>query len=54
MTDFNTPIGKHHQWFYFEIRNMRAGVPYTFHILNFVKPSSSFEDGKAGMVVKLF
>jgi len=28
---------KHTQWFFFRLRNTRAGVTYRFHILNFIK-----------------
>ena len=33
------------QWFYFRINNMRKCREYTFHIINFVKPDSQFNDG---------
>ena len=36
---------KHVQWFYFLVRTMRAGVVYTFHIVNFVKRYSMFQYG---------
>jgi hypothetical protein len=36
---------RHVQWFYFAVSNMRAGVLYTFHIVNFVKKYSMFQFG---------
>ncbi|KAL7643784.1 UNVERIFIED_CONTAM: hypothetical protein RMT77_005790 [Armadillidium vulgare] len=35
----------HHQWFYFEVSNMEAGVPYIFNIINNEKPNSEFNFG---------
>ncbi len=35
----------HTQWFYFRVRNMRAGVPYTFKIINFYKKCSLWSQG---------
>ncbi|CAJ0944600.1 unnamed protein product, partial [Mesorhabditis belari] len=35
----------HFQWFYFEISNNRANVPYTFEIINCLKPTSMFGRG---------
>uniref|UniRef100_T1JFQ4 tubulin-glutamate carboxypeptidase n=1 Tax=Strigamia maritima TaxID=126957 RepID=T1JFQ4_STRMM len=35
----------HIQWFYFEISNMNAKVPYTFHISNCEKQNSQFNFG---------
>ena len=37
---------KHHQWFYFEVSNMRAGVNYTFNIINYEKTNSQFNFGE--------
>lgn len=33
------------QWFYFKISNTRRYREYIFHIINFVKPDSQFNDG---------
>ena len=33
------------QWFYFKISNTRRYREYTFHIINFVKGDSQFNDG---------
>eukprot|EP00403_Amphidinium_massartii_P000613 CAMPEP_0178377288 /NCGR_PEP_ID=MMETSP0689_2-20121128/3842_1 /TAXON_ID=160604 /ORGANISM="Amphidinium massartii, Strain CS-259" /LENGTH=989 /DNA_ID=CAMNT_0019997339 /DNA_START=14 /DNA_END=2980 /DNA_ORIENTATION=+ len=33
------------QWFCFRLRNMEAGVMYTFHLTNLNKPGSLFEEG---------
>ncbi|KAJ8344195.1 hypothetical protein SKAU_G00315240 [Synaphobranchus kaupii] len=33
---------KHTQWFYFRVRNMKAGATYRFTILNLMKPSSLY------------
>ncbi|XP_043934296.1 cytosolic carboxypeptidase 4 [Protopterus annectens] len=35
----------HHQWFYFEISGMKAGVPYRFNIINCEKANSQFNYG---------
>jgi hypothetical protein len=43
--DSNSPIGHHHQWFYFSIRNGQPGHLYHFEIVNMVKDSSSYERG---------
>lgn len=37
--------GFHHQWFYFEVSNMEAGVPYSFYITNCEKNNSQFNFG---------
>ncbi|KAL7868047.1 hypothetical protein SRHO_G00094310 [Serrasalmus rhombeus] len=34
------------QWFYFQVKNMRAGVCYRFTITNFLKSSSLYEQGQ--------
>ncbi|KAL6107044.1 agbl2 [Pungitius sinensis] len=36
---------KHTQWFYFRVRNMKAGVSYRFSIINFMKSSSLYSHG---------
>ncbi|XP_016423776.1 cytosolic carboxypeptidase 2-like [Sinocyclocheilus rhinocerous] len=36
---------KHTQWFYFRVRNMRAGVTYRFTIINLMKASSLYSAG---------
>ena len=36
----------HHQWFYFEVSNMMAEVPYVFNIINNEKPNSEFNFGE--------
>ncbi|CAK5059072.1 unnamed protein product [Meloidogyne enterolobii] len=35
----------HFQWFYFEVTNMRAGIPYIFEIINCFKNISMFSKG---------
>ncbi|PIK61388.1 putative cytosolic carboxypeptidase 1 [Apostichopus japonicus] len=35
----------HHQWFYFSVSNMKAGVSYRFNIVNFEKLNSQFNFG---------
>ncbi|XP_063053697.1 cytosolic carboxypeptidase 2-like isoform X2 [Engraulis encrasicolus] len=37
---------KHTQWFYFRVRNTRAGIPYRFTITNFLKATSLYERGQ--------
>ena len=37
---------RHHQWFYFEVTNMRIGVDYTFNIINCEKSNSQFNFGR--------
>ncbi|XP_023289641.1 cytosolic carboxypeptidase 4 isoform X2 [Orussus abietinus] len=37
--------GSRHQWFYFEVSNMDANVPYTFDIVNCEKANSQFNFG---------
>ena len=39
-------INHHHQWFYFEVSNMVADVPYRFNIVNCEKLNSQFNFGK--------
>lgn len=36
---------KHTQWFYFRVKNMKAGVAYRFTIINLMKSSSLYEAG---------
>lgn len=43
MPDVNS--SKHHQWFYFEVSNMKADLPYTFNIINCEKQNSQFNYG---------
>uniref|UniRef100_A0A8C3JZ52 ATP/GTP binding protein like 1 n=1 Tax=Calidris pygmaea TaxID=425635 RepID=A0A8C3JZ52_9CHAR len=35
----------HHQWFYFEVRDMKLAVPYRFNIINCEKLNSQFNYG---------
>ncbi|XP_034935304.1 cytosolic carboxypeptidase 1-like isoform X2 [Chelonus insularis] len=37
--------GSRHQWFYFQVSNMEAGIPYTFNIINCEKANSQFNFG---------
>ncbi|TRY67361.1 hypothetical protein TCAL_03285, partial [Tigriopus californicus] len=41
--DVNT--AKHHQWFYFSVKNMRSDQIYTFNIINYEKTNSQFNFG---------
>ncbi|CAH1796187.1 unnamed protein product [Owenia fusiformis] len=41
--DVNT--NHHHQWFYFEVSNMKAGMKYRFNIVNCEKVNSQFNFG---------
>ncbi|XP_075711946.1 cytosolic carboxypeptidase 3 isoform X2 [Rhinoderma darwinii] len=36
---------RHTQWFYFQVKNTRAGIPYRFTITNFMKPTSLYNYG---------
>ncbi|XP_056373676.1 cytosolic carboxypeptidase 3 isoform X2 [Hyla sarda] len=36
---------RHTQWYYFRVKNTRAGVPYRFTITNFMKPTSLYNQG---------
>ncbi|KAM6119333.1 LOW QUALITY PROTEIN: cytosolic carboxypeptidase 4 [Pterocles gutturalis] len=36
---------QHHQWFYFEVRDMKLAVPYRFNIINCEKLNSQFNYG---------
>ncbi|GAB6027774.1 Cytosolic carboxypeptidase 1, variant 2 [Chamberlinius hualienensis] len=40
----------HHQWFYFEVSNMEAGIPYSFYITNCEKNNSQFNFGMKPLV----
>ncbi|KFU90656.1 Cytosolic carboxypeptidase 3, partial [Chaetura pelagica] len=42
-TDLYT--SRHTQWYYFQVSNMQAGVPYRFTIVNFSKPNSLYRHG---------
>jgi hypothetical protein len=33
------------QWFFFKVSNTRRSKEYIFHIINFMKPESQFNDG---------
>lgn len=33
------------QWFYFQVKNVRKDVDYTFNIVNLFKPDSSYNQG---------
>jgi len=35
----------HTQWYYFQVRNMEAGVPYRFNVVNLGKSDSLYNDG---------
>ncbi|CAF3080993.1 unnamed protein product [Rotaria socialis] len=41
--DINT--FRYHQWFYFEVSNMRHDITYRFNIINFEKANSQFNSG---------
>uniref|UniRef100_A0ABM5GF80 Cytosolic carboxypeptidase 3 isoform X1 n=1 Tax=Pogona vitticeps TaxID=103695 RepID=A0ABM5GF80_9SAUR len=36
---------KHTQWYYFQVTNTQAGIPYRFTIVNFTKPTSLYNHG---------
>ncbi|KAM6306922.1 LOW QUALITY PROTEIN: cytosolic carboxypeptidase 3-like [Podargus strigoides] len=42
-TDFYT--SRHTQWYYFQVSNMQAGMPYRFTIVNFTKHNSLYKCG---------
>ena len=42
-TDYNT--SNYTQWFYFKVSNTKRKVPYTFKIINMVKPDSLYNHG---------
>lgn len=37
----------YHQWFYFEVSNMRVGTTYRFNIINCEKSNSQFNYGES-------
>ncbi|XP_059190947.1 cytosolic carboxypeptidase 2 isoform X2 [Centropristis striata] len=41
---------KHTQWFYFRVRNMKAGVSYRFTIINLMKSSSLYSLGMRPLI----
>ncbi|KAE8613341.1 hypothetical protein XENTR_v10007674 [Xenopus tropicalis] len=47
-TDLYT--ARHTQWFYFRVRNTRAGVPYRFTITNLRKPASLYSRGMRPLI----
>lgn len=38
------------QWYYFRVSNTRRFRTYTFHIVNFIKPDSSYNEGMRPLV----
>ncbi|CAN2387188.1 protein side chain deglutamylation [Pristimantis euphronides] len=36
---------RHTQWYYFRVKNTRAGIPYRFTIVNLMKPTSLYNHG---------
>ncbi|XP_075790448.1 cytosolic carboxypeptidase 3 isoform X2 [Pelodiscus sinensis] len=42
-TDLYT--NRHTQWYYFQVTNTQAGMPYRFTIVNFTKPTSLYNNG---------
>ncbi|CAB3363491.1 Hypothetical predicted protein [Cloeon dipterum] len=52
MPDVNS--NKHHQWFYFEVSNMKADLPYTFNIINCEKQNSQFNYGMKPLLFSVF
>ncbi|XP_040293939.1 cytosolic carboxypeptidase 2-like isoform X1 [Bufo bufo] len=36
---------RHTQWYYFRVKNTKAGIPYRFTIINFRKPTSLYNHG---------
>ena len=45
-SDINTEVGKHNQWFYFSVSNMKAAQKYTFNVINMTKLNGSFNQGE--------
>ena len=43
--DCDVDTASHTQWFFFSVSNLRAGVPYQFHIMNLLKASSLYNHG---------
>ncbi|KAL3092895.1 hypothetical protein niasHT_020278 [Heterodera trifolii] len=37
--------GAHFQWFFFQVSDMRSGIPYTFEVVNCAKSFSMFSEG---------
>lgn len=46
----DTNCSQHIQWFYFEVSNMVADVPYRFNVINCEKSNSQFNYGEKGCV----
>jgi len=38
------------QWYFFRIQNTRKNLTYTFHIVNFMKPDSTYSKGMRPLV----
>lgn len=47
-TDHNT--NNYTQWYFFKISNVKKYREYKFHIINFVKPDSSYNEGMKPLV----
>ncbi|NWY40900.1 CBPC4 carboxypeptidase, partial [Sylvia atricapilla] len=45
MMNADVNSNQHHQWFYFEVRDMKSAVPYRFNIINCEKLNSQFNYG---------
>ncbi|KAK0058339.1 cytosolic carboxypeptidase 1-like isoform X1 [Biomphalaria pfeifferi] len=43
----------HHQWFYFEVSNMKQDIPYRFNIVNCEKPNSQFNFGMQPLLMSV-
>ena len=41
------------QWYYFRISNTRKNMTYRFHIVNFMKPDSTYNKGMRPLVYSL-
>ena len=41
------------QWYYFRISNTRKNTTYRFHIVNFMKPDSTYNKGMRPLVYSL-
>lgn len=41
---------RHHQWFYFAVKDLQPGVDYQFDIVNMEKPGSQFQHGMQPVV----
>lgn len=44
-SDINTELGRHNQWFFFQIKNMKRDKNYIFNIVNMTKTDGSFNHG---------